>query len=222
MPDALAPARLPLTVRFRGPVTPVDLVLQLINSSLPSPGLSTSCGKKLCSHGSRCLLDRVTGQPSCHCVEVCRPRYMPVCGSDGKLYGNHCELRRAACLLGKQIVSVHSKGCFLKGDMCTMAGYARLKNVLLALQRRRQPPRQGTSRQNLVSQKRFLVGSLFEDLDTDGSGHLSSLELAQYVLKDQDLDGPLKGCSPGDLLRFDDYNSDGSLTLEEFYTAFRK
>lgn len=30
------------------------------------------------------------------------------------------------------------------------------------------------------------------------------------------------GCSPGDLLRFDDYNSDGWLTLREFYTAFRK
>lgn len=40
---------------------------------------------------------------------------MPVCGSDGRLYGNHCELRRAACLLGKRIVSVHSKDCFLKG-----------------------------------------------------------------------------------------------------------
>ncbi|XP_035303277.1 follistatin-related protein 4 isoform X1 [Cricetulus griseus] len=188
---------------------------------LPSPGLSASCGKKLCSHGSRCLFDRATGQPSCHCVEVCRPRYMPVCGSDGRLYGNHCELRRAACLLGTRIVSVHSKDCFLKGDMCTMAGYARLKNVLLALQSQRQPFQQGTNRQNLASQKRLLVESLFKDLDRDGNGHLSSLELAQYVLKEQDLDGSLKGCSPGDLLRFDDYNSDGSLTLGEFYTAFQ-
>ncbi|XP_050013742.1 follistatin-related protein 4 [Alexandromys fortis] len=188
---------------------------------LPSPGLSASCGKKPCSPGSRCSLDRTTGQPSCHCVEVCRPRYMPVCGSDGRLYGNHCELRRAACLLGKRIVSVHSKDCFLKGDMCTMAGYARLKNVLLALQSRRQPLQQGTNRQNLASQKRLLVESLFKDLDTDGSGHLSSLELAQYVLKEQDLDGSLKGCSPSDLLRFDDYNTDGFLTLGEFYTAFQ-
>ncbi|XP_051036681.1 follistatin-related protein 4 [Phodopus roborovskii] len=188
---------------------------------LLSPGLSASCGKKLCSHGSRCVLDRATGQPSCRCVEVCRPRYMPVCGSDGRLYGNHCELRRAACLLGTRIVSVHSKGCFLKGDMCTMAGYARLKNVLLALQSRRQPLQQGTNRQNLTSQKRLLVESLFKDLDIDGNGHLSSLELAQYVLKEQDLDGSLKGCSPGDLLQFDDYNSDGSLTLGEFYTAFQ-
>lgn len=49
-----------------------------------------------------------------------------------------------------------------------------------------------------------------------------SLLTSQYVLKEQDLDGSLKGCSPGDLLQFDDYNSDGALTLGEFYTAFRK
>lgn len=190
---------------------------------LSSPGLSPSCRKKLCSHRSRCLLNRATEQPSCRCQEVCRPRYVPVCGSDGRLYGNHCELRRTACLLGKRIVSVHSKDCFLKGDVCTMAGYARLKNVLLALQSRRQPqpPQQGTNRQNLASQKRLLVESLFKDLDTDGNSHLSSLELAQYVLKEPDMEGSLNGCSPGDLLRFDDYNSDGSLSLGEFYTAFQ-
>lgn len=42
------------------------------------------------------------------------------------------------------------------------------------------------------------------------------------MLKKQDLDEDLLGCSPGDLLRFDDYNSDSSLTLREFYMAFRK
>lgn len=65
------------------------------------------------------------------------------------------------------------------GDMCTMAGYARLKNVLLALQSRRRPLPQGTPRQSLASQKHLLVESLFKDLDADGNGHLGSLELAQ-------------------------------------------
>lgn len=63
-----------------------------------------------------------------------------------------------------------------------MAGYARLKNVLLALQSRRQPFPQGTPRQSLASQKRLLVESLFKDLDTDGNGRLSSLELAQVSM----------------------------------------
>nr|XP_014712231.2 follistatin-related protein 4 [Equus asinus] len=184
-------------------------------------GLPTSCGKKFCSRGSRCVLSRETGEPECRCLEACRPSYVPVCGSDGRFYENHCELHRAACLLEKKIVIVHSKDCFLKGDPCTMADYARLKNVLLAIQTRLQPPQEGDSRQDPASQKRLLVESLFKDLDADGDGHLSSNELAQHVLKEQDLEEDFLGCSPGDLLRFDDYNKDGSLTLHEFYTAFQ-
>ncbi|XP_032952635.1 follistatin-related protein 4 isoform X2 [Rhinolophus ferrumequinum] len=184
-------------------------------------GLPASCGKKLCSRGSRCILSRETGEPECRCLEACRPSYMPVCGSDGRLYENHCELHRAACLLERKIVVVHSKDCFLKGDPCTMANYARLKNVLLALQTRLQPLREGDSPQDSASQKRLLVESLFKGLDADGDGHLNSSELAQHVLKEQDLEEGFRGCSPGDLLRFDDYNGDGGLTLREFYTAFQ-
>ncbi|XP_014649541.1 PREDICTED: follistatin-related protein 4 [Ceratotherium simum simum] len=180
-------------------------------------GLLASCGKKFCSRGSRCMLSRETGEPECRCLEACRPSYMPVCGSDGRFYENHCELHRAACLLGKKIVIVHSKDCFLKADPCTMADYARLKNVLLALQTRLQPLQDGDSRQDPASQKRLLVESLFKDLDADGDGRLSNSELAQHVLKEEDF----LGCSPGDLLRFDDYNNDGYLTLHEFYTAFQ-
>ncbi|XP_073913376.1 follistatin-related protein 4 isoform X1 [Castor canadensis] len=188
---------------------------------LSSHRLPASCRKKLCSRGSRCVLSRETGQPECRCLEACRPRYMPVCGSDGRLYENHCELHRAACLLGKRVVVIHSKDCFLKGVTCTMASYARLKNVLLALQSRRHPLQEQDTRQDPASQKRLLVESLFKDLDADGNSHLSSSELAQYMLKEQDLDGDLLGCSPSDLLRFDDYNSDSSLTLREFYMAFQ-
>ncbi|XP_026932502.1 follistatin-related protein 4 isoform X2 [Acinonyx jubatus] len=184
-------------------------------------GLPASCGKKFCSRGSRCMLSRETGEPECRCLEACRPSYMPVCGSDGRFYENHCELHRAACLLGRKIVIVRSKDCFLKDDPCTMADYARLKNVLLVLQARRRPLPDGDTRQDPASQKRLLVESLFADLDADGDDHLSSSELAQHVLKEQDLEEGFLGCSPGDLLRFDDYNNDGSLTLHELYTAFQ-
>ncbi|XP_016053048.1 PREDICTED: follistatin-related protein 4 [Miniopterus natalensis] len=184
-------------------------------------GLPASCGKKLCSRGSRCALSRETGEPECRCLEACKPSYVPVCGSDGRFYENHCELYRAACLLERKIAIVRSKDCFLKGDPCTMADYARLKNVLLALQTHLQPLQEGDSRRDPASQKRLLVESLFKDLDADGDGHLGSSELAQHVLKEQDLEEGFLGCSPSDLLRFDDYNSDGWLTLREFYTAFQ-
>nr|XP_058134676.1 follistatin-related protein 4 isoform X2 [Dasypus novemcinctus] len=188
-------------------------------------GLPASCGKTFCSRGSRCMLSRETGEPECRCLDQCKPSYMPVCGSDGKFYENHCELHRAACLLKKKIVIVHSKDCFLKGDFCTVADYARLKNVLLALQTRLRPLQEENSRQDPASQKRLLVESLFKDLDVDGDSRLSGSELAQHTMKEQmkeqDPAADFLGCSPGSLLRFDDYDKDGSLTLREFYTAFQ-
>lgn len=60
-----------------------------------------------------------------------------------------------------------------------MAGYARLKNVLLAIQIGRQPLQGGDHRPDPAAQKRLLVESLFKDLDTDGNGRLTSSELAQ-------------------------------------------
>lgn len=66
-----------------------------------------------------------------------------------------------------------------------MADYARLKNVLLAIQTRLQPPQEGDSRQDPASQKRLLVESLFKDLDADGNGHLSSNELAQVGITEE-------------------------------------
>ncbi|XP_049728348.1 follistatin-related protein 4 [Elephas maximus indicus] len=233
---ALLGASLPAVLGWMDPETSRDLNVGVEESQTEESrsfevtrreGLSSygrllaSCGKKFCSRGSRCVLNRETGELECRCLDRCRPSYMPVCGSNGQLYENHCELHRAACLLKKKIVIVHSKDCFLKGDTCTMAEYARLKNVLLALQTHLQPLGEGDSKQDLASQKRLLVESLFKDLDADGNGHLSSSELAQHVMKEQDLNEDFLGCSLGDLLHFDDYNSDGSLTPREFYTAFQ-
>lgn len=41
-------------------------------------------------------------------------------------------------------------------------------------------------------------------------------------MEQEDLDDDLLDCTLEDLLRFDDYNNDGRLTLQELYTAFRK
>lgn len=42
------------------------------------------------------------------------------------------------------------------------------------------------------------------------------------LMEQEDLDDDLLDCTLEDLLRFDDYNNDGRLTLQELYTAFRK
>ncbi|KAL9836133.1 follistatin-related protein 4 isoform 2-T3 [Geothlypis trichas] len=106
-----------------------------------------------------------------------------------------------------------------KGDRCTMADYSRLKSILLDLQARRHSP-PGSLAKDRPAQKRFLIGELFKRLDLNSDGHLSSSELAQ-LMKKEDLEGDLLGCTLEDLLQFDDYNNDGHLTLQELYTAFQ-
>ncbi|NXB79286.1 FSTL4 protein, partial [Donacobius atricapilla] len=182
-------------------------------------GLQASCEKKFCGRGSKCVLNRDTNQPECRCVEDCKSSYMPVCGSDGRFYENHCQLHRASCLQRKKIYIIHSKDCFFKGDTCSMADYSRLKSILLDLQARRQSPPSSLARDR-AAQKRFLIEELFKYLDLNSDGHLSSSELAQ-LMKKEDLEDDLPGCTLEDLLQFDDYNNDGRLTLQELYTAFQ-
>uniref|UniRef100_A0A8C0BT63 Follistatin like 4 n=1 Tax=Buteo japonicus TaxID=224669 RepID=A0A8C0BT63_9AVES len=182
-------------------------------------GLHASCEKKYCGRGSKCVVNKDTNQPECRCVEDCKSSYMPVCGSDGKFYENHCQLHQASCLQRKKIYIIHSKDCFFKGDTCTMADYSRLKSILLDLQAHRQSPLSSPA-EDRVSQKRFLVENMFKHLDINSDGHLSSSELAQ-LMKEEDLEDDLLDCTLEDLLRFDDYNNDGLLTLQELYTAFQ-
>lgn len=61
-----------------------------------------------------------------------------------------------------------------------MADYRQLKGILLDLQshRQRQQNHPGDER----TQKRFLVEDMFNHLDINGDGHLSSSELAQVGL----------------------------------------
>ncbi|NXJ68218.1 FSTL4 protein, partial [Rostratula benghalensis] len=182
-------------------------------------GLHASCEKKYCGRGSKCVVNKDTNQPECRCVEDCKSSYMPVCGSDGKFYENHCQLHRASCLQRKKIYIIHSKDCFFKGDTCTMADYSRLKSILLDLQtHRRSPP--SSPVEDRASQKRLLVEDMFKHLDINSDGHLSSSELAQ-LMKKEDLGDDLLDCTLEDLLRFDDYNNDGRLTLQELYTAYQ-
>ncbi|XP_042311858.1 follistatin-related protein 4 isoform X3 [Sceloporus undulatus] len=181
-------------------------------------GLHASCEKKYCGRGSKCVVNKETDKPECRCIDNCKSSYMPVCGSDGKFYENHCELHRASCLQRKKIYIIHSKDCFFKGDACTMADYSQLKGILLDLQSHHQGQQNYPAEERI--QKRLLVEDLFNHLDLNGDGHLSSSELA-LQMKREDLDDDLLDCTPEDLLRFDDYNNDGYLTLQELYTAFQ-
>lgn len=68
------------------------------------------CDGVFCGHGRECAVDS-GGQPQCVCQHTCKKHKKLVCGSDGNLYPNHCELHRAACLTGKTITIDRKKLC---------------------------------------------------------------------------------------------------------------
>ncbi|XP_026684231.1 follistatin-related protein 5-like [Diaphorina citri] len=69
-----------------------------------NPCLIHYCGK-----GRECI---VQGQVAkCQCVRKCSKHLKSVCGDDGKLYPNHCELHRTSCVTNKPIYVDHSFSC---------------------------------------------------------------------------------------------------------------
>ncbi|KTG03474.1 hypothetical protein cypCar_00018135 [Cyprinus carpio] len=102
------------------------------------------------------------------------------------------------------------------GDTCTMAEYNKLKSMLLDMQPRTSMDGQA----NAMDQRRILVDTMFKYIDRNQDGRLSSEELAEISIKEH-LENILMECTMQDLLRYDDYNNDGHLTLQELYTAFQ-
>lgn len=82
----------------------------MVHNSYPGP-----CEHKYCGLGRHCVVNHETDQGECKCLDHCKPHYKPVCGSDGKLYQNHCELHRTSCIRGHRITIMHSEECFYKG-----------------------------------------------------------------------------------------------------------
>lgn len=54
-----------------------------------------------------------------------------------------------------------------------------------------------------------------------GVNHVAPFAVCQVSMKEHVADSLLE-CTMQDLLRYDDYNNDGHLSLHEFYTAFRE
>lgn len=51
------------------------------------------------------------GLPECVCQRDCPYRKKPICGTDGMVYENHCELHRAACILNRPIAFQKIEKC---------------------------------------------------------------------------------------------------------------
>ncbi|XP_072477498.1 follistatin-related protein 5 isoform X1 [Notamacropus eugenii] len=180
-----------------------------------------SCENKYCGLGRHCVINRETEQAECACMDHCKPHYKPVCGSDGEFYENHCEVHRAACLKKQKVTIVHNEDCFFKGDKCKATEFSKMKNRFLDLQNQKYVTQENENRpEDEIVQKKLLVDQMFKYFDSDNNGLVDSNELSQ-VIKQEELGKDLSDCSLFDLLKYDDFNSDKHLALEEFYRAFQ-
>ncbi|XP_038611268.1 follistatin-related protein 5 isoform X2 [Tachyglossus aculeatus] len=188
---------------------------------LGQDGPLASCENKYCGLGRLCAINRETGQAECVCMEHCKPHYKPVCGSDGEFYENHCEVHRAACLKKEKVTIVHNEDCFFKGDKCKTTEYSKIKNMLLDLQKQKYViPQNENPFEDEIPLKKTLVDQMFKYFDADSNGLVNINELTQ-VIKQDELWKDLSDCTLFDLLKYDDFNSDKHLALEEFYRAFQ-
>lgn len=77
--------------------------------------LADPCLVQYCSKGRECHV--VDGVARCVCQRECRNVRSIVCGSDGKLYDNHCQLHRTACLTNTHIAVDHYFTCLAQGNV---------------------------------------------------------------------------------------------------------
>ncbi|XP_064104543.1 follistatin-related protein 5-like [Macrobrachium nipponense] len=252
------------------------------------------CQAHFCERGRVCRIDG-RGKPGCECQPFCSRHRKLVCGDDGRLYLNHCELHRAACFIGMTIHIDRSRRCFRKGlqpvtwdsspsrhtpapavadpalnqispdirndltqrggavlttrspieddqrgeeeeeeeeaeaedrraegtkledsNSCSMQQYEILKDNLLLYHHARLMAEKGRG-----SEREYLVGLMFSKFDTNNNGALDHEELTQ-VSEMEEVSRLAEECSLVDMLRYDDGDGDGHLSLNEFYTAFSK
>lgn len=110
-----------LNIEINRPKTPesnYEFYANAINDGDNNPCLTHYCPK-----GKECELNAATNHPTCVCQRSCdRPSNpdsgtddnvndKPICGSDGMVYENHCELHRAACILNRPIAFQRLEKC---------------------------------------------------------------------------------------------------------------
>lgn len=81
--------------------------------------VSDPCLIHYCAKGRECVVNP-KGLPECVCQRYCAHRRKPICGTDGMIYENHCELHRAACILERPIT-------LQKLEKCTTIGKKKAK-----------------------------------------------------------------------------------------------
>ena len=78
-------------------------------------GITGPCANMTCPFYGYCVANQTTAQ--CKCDIVCIEIYAPVCGTDGKTYGNNCHMRLQACIDQKNITVSYKGECSKSNDL---------------------------------------------------------------------------------------------------------
>ncbi|XP_009272995.1 PREDICTED: follistatin-related protein 1 [Aptenodytes forsteri] len=191
---------------------------------------SKICANVFCGAGRECTVTE-KGEPTCLCIEQCKPHKRPVCGSNGKTYLNHCELHRDACLTGSKIQVDYDGHCKEKKSenpaaspvVCYQSDRDELRRRVIQWLEAEIIPDGWFSKGSNYSE---VLDKYFKSFD-NGDSRLDSTEFLKFVEQnetavnittyvDQETNKLLRGLCVDALIELSDENADWKLSFNEF------
>uniref|UniRef100_A0A2I3SGD2 Follistatin-related protein 1 n=1 Tax=Pan troglodytes TaxID=9598 RepID=A0A2I3SGD2_PANTR len=191
---------------------------------------SKICANVFCGAGRECAVTE-KGEPTCLCIEQCKPHKRPVCGSNGKTYLNHCELHRDACLTGSKIQVDYDGHCKEKKSVspsaspvvCYQSNRDELRRRIIQWLEAEIIPDGWFSKGSNYSE---ILDNYFKNFD-NGDSRLDSSEFLKFVEQnetainittypDQENNKLLRGLCVDALIELSDENADWKLSFQEF------
>ncbi|XP_066097337.1 follistatin-related protein 1 [Saccopteryx bilineata] len=191
---------------------------------------SKICANVFCGAGRECAVTE-KGEPTCLCIEQCKPHKRPVCGSNGKTYLNHCELHRDACLTGSKIQVNYDGHCKEKKFVspsaspvvCYQSNRDELRRRIIQWLETEIIPDGWFSKGSNYSE---ILDKYFKNFD-NGDSRLDSSEFLKFVEQnetainittyaDQENNKLLRGLCVDALIELSDENADWKLSFQEF------
>lgn len=189
------------------------------------------CLVHYCPKGMECII-APSNVPKCICQRKCviynKRKRRHVCGSDGIIYDNFCELFRAACHAETELKISSMDTCSQHQQQqqkphCTPDEYALMKDNLLLFHHQNMVYLQHGDDDHMVHRMEYLVSIIFSHYDQNNDGLVERDEL-QFMWNTMDMHHVANesNCTLMDMLIYDDGNDDNVLTINEFNDAFHR